>query len=259
MAGSRGIVTIALGHPVYHDMARDLALSLKLHAPRLPRVVLTDASGGALASLFDIELPWRPEFGHGLFPKLCIDQYSPFDETLYIDSDSLAVRDLAFLWTILATQDFGYVGQVLRDGYWYAEIAGLLDRLGLPLLPRLNSGMFLYRRGPLASDLFARTREIFLDEAGFPFDPLGRARSDEPCLGVALAERGIHPVEDHGTTMRTPIGIRGSMDIDVLAGRCVFNKDGEDVRPAIVHFATWQFHPIYYRERAKLRLFSWAQ
>jgi hypothetical protein len=55
--------------------------------------------------------------------------------------------------------------------------------------------------------------------------------------------------------MRTPIGIDDEMQIDVLRGFCRFKKWGQPVSPTIVHFATWQFHPVYYRERAKLRLY----
>ena len=45
------------------------------------------------------------------------------------------------------------------------------------------------------------------------------------------------------------------MQIDVLRGYCRFVKRGQPVAPSVVHFATWQFHPVYYRERAKLRLY----
>ena len=45
------------------------------------------------------------------------------------------------------------------------------------------------------------------------------------------------------------------MDIDVLRGHCRFVKRGTPVSPTVVHFATWQYHPVYYRERAKLRLY----
>jgi hypothetical protein len=252
---TRGVVTIAIGSQVYLDMARDLALSLELHCPHIARAVLTDSTSIELARLFDTVIPYRPEYGHGLYPKIWIDQYTPFQETLYIDGDSLVVRNLDLVWNLFRDQEFAFVGKVISTGYWYTDIAALLARLRLASIPSLNGGMFAFKSGEVASRILRRTREIFRDEEQFPFDPWGNSRTDEICLAIALEEEGIGPVPDAGTTMRTPIGIRGSMDIDVLAGRCTFDKDGERVTPAIVHFATWQFHPVYYRERAKLRLY----
>lgn len=250
---TRGIITIALGSQVYLDMARDLAFSLKLHCPHIPRAVLTDATGSALTRLFDIVIPYRPEYRHGLYPKLCLDQYTPFHDTLYIDGDSLVLRNVDFIWHLCKDQEFAVVGEVRSTGHWYMDIPVLLARLGLTSIPTFNSGMFVVKRGEVVSRIFRRARAIYDDES-YAFDSWHNSRSDEICFAIALAEEGIQPVPDAGTTMRTPIGIRGDMDIDVLAGKCIFDKHGEKVSPAIAHFATWQFHPIYYRERAKLRL-----
>src|SRR5262249_22985110 len=87
--------------------------------------------------------------------------------------------------------------------------------------------------------------------------PFRESRTDEVGFALALSEHHIEPLDDpQGLTMRTPIGIEGPMDIDVLRGYCRFVKRGLPVTPTIVHFATWQYHPVYYRERAKLRLDS---
>jgi hypothetical protein len=55
--------------------------------------------------------------------------------------------------------------------------------------------------------------------------------------------------------MRTPIGIRGPLAIDVLAGWCRFNKQGTVVEPAVVHFCGWRASGFHYRrEHLKLML-----
>lgn len=249
----RGVLTIANGSRLYLDMARDLALSLKRHCPHIPRAVLTDARDWADASLFDIVIPWRSDLGKGFFPKLCLDQYTPFKETLYIDADCLVVRNLDFIWDLYREIDLGFVGQRISSGYWYTDIPTLIASLGVNSIPSLNSGMLFLRLGESGSRLLRRAREVFLDDR-YVFDNTGGSRPDEMPLAIVFAEQGLDPPDDGGTTMRTPIGIVGEIDIDVLSGRCRFNKRGETVTPAIVHFATWQFHPIYYRERAKLRL-----
>lgn len=257
-APPRGIITIATGSPVYHDMARDLALSLRLHCPDIPRAVVTNSTNSELLGLYDLVLRERPECAASFGQKLWLDHYSPFDETLFVDCDSLVTRHLGYLWQAFDGRDLGYVGETMRDGHWYADVITLLARLDLPWLATLNSGLLYFRRGDRASAMFARARQVYDDYEILGFDPLRSSRSDEPCFGVALAEAGVEPTDDRrlpqGQLMRTPIGISGPMRIDVLSGRVDFVKRSERVSPAIVHFATWQFHPIYYRERAKLRL-----
>jgi len=55
--------------------------------------------------------------------------------------------------------------------------------------------------------------------------------------------------------MRTPIGIRGPLRLDVLRGGCRFNKQGVVVEPTLVHFCGWRARGFHYRrERLKLRL-----
>lgn len=253
-AAERGIVTIATGRQVYLDMARDLALSLKRHSPRIPRAILTDSTQPWIAELFDVVIPLEERFGRGLYQKLCLDLYSPFEKTLYIDSDSLVTRDVEFLWELYADQVVGFAGHSISEGHWYTDIPTLLQKHGLRSIPQLNGGMLFFARGAAPSRVLARARQIYLDEIGFPFDPWANSRTDEICLSIAFAEEGIAPLPDDGATMCTPIGIVGAMDIDVLDGRCRFLKGSTAVAPAIAHFATWQFHPVYYRERAKLRL-----
>jgi hypothetical protein len=251
---TRGIITIATGSSVYHDMARDLALSLKRHCGHLHRAILTNSNDTVLCGLYDTVVRERPEFGADFGQKLWLDRYSPFEETLFIDCDSLVLRDLTPLLTLFDGRAFGYVGDVCRSGYWYGDVAKVIQQLDLPWLPAFNSGLLFFRRGALATQVFQRARDVYgrYDDVGF--DPLRGSRSDEPCFAVALAEADVLPVDDQGTAMRTPIGMEGRMDIDVLTGRIGFVKRGTRVAPGVVHFATWQFHPIYYRERAKLRL-----
>ena len=74
-------------------------------------------------------------------------------------------------------------------------------------------------------------------------------------MGMALAKHGIEALDDGGTTMRTPIGMRGELDIDVLRGYCSFDKDGQYVSPRIMHFAgSWTRGFRYRRETLKLVL-----
>jgi hypothetical protein len=254
---TRGIITIALGAEVYIRMAKDLALSARRHCPAERRAVITDSRDPELLGLFDLALPVDRSLGDPLFQKLWLEKYTPFDETLFIDCDSLLVGDLDAVWRACEGRECGFVGEEQTTGSWYgADIAEVCRACDLPWLATLNSGMIFFRTGEKASRVFAFARDAMTRYEALGFQPFRDTRTDEVGFALAFSHFGVHPLDDSdGRTMRTPIGIEGSMKIDVLRGYCRFIKRGLAVAPTIVHFATWQFHPIYYRERAKLRLY----
>src|ERR1700722_13670189 len=53
---SRGILTLAFGKPKFIEMAKALAWSLNLHAPAIPRAIVTDSNDAELAQLFSQRL-----------------------------------------------------------------------------------------------------------------------------------------------------------------------------------------------------------
>lgn len=254
---TRGIITIALGADYYVRMAKDLALSARRHCGSEPRAVITDSRDPELLSLFDEAIPVDRTLGDPLFQKLWLDRYTPFDDTLFIDSDSLLVGNLEAVWHACAGRECGFVGEEQTSGSWYgADIASVCRQCDLPWLATLNSGMIFFRRGAAASSVFASARDAMSSYETLGFQPFRETRTDEVGFALAFSKHGIHPIDDDGgRTMRTPIGIEGPMHIDVLRGYCRFVKRGRPVAPTIVHFATWQFHPVYYRERARLRLY----
>jgi hypothetical protein len=251
----RGIVTIATGPQPFIKMAIDLGLSLRLHCDHIPRAVMTDSADAELAKLFDVVIPYQGSYGDDFYQKMWIDQYTPFAETLYIDCDSLVLRNLDFVWDLCRGREFAYVGRIRDKGRWYTDVPSLLGRLGLSWLGQLQGGMLYFRSGDIASRIFRRALDILDHYDDFGFDYLRGHRSDEPGLGIALGEEGIYPLEDFGRTMRTPCWIEGPLHIDVLDGFCEFVAEGERLRPAIMHFAPWKDSPTYHRERAKLRLY----
>jgi hypothetical protein len=254
---TRGLITIALGSPTYIRMAKDLALSARLHAPHLRRAVVSDSEDRELRELFHDVIPARPELGDPLFQKLWLELYAPYDETLFIDSDSLIAGSLDHIWTACHATDVGYVGERKTSGTWYrADIAEVCRACKISWLATLNSGLLFIRRGPAAAAIFASARAAMDRYEELGFEPFRQTRTDEVGFALAFSQHGIAPIADpDGRTMRTPIGIDGPMRVDVLRGYCRFVKHGQPVSPSVVHFATWQYHPVYYRERAKLRLY----
>jgi hypothetical protein len=255
--GGHGIVTLAHGSSRFLKMARLLGESLRWHAPRVPRAVVTDAADRDLARAYDLCVPLNPAFGRGMLQKLHLDEYTPFDETLYIDSDSIAVGPVDLIWPLFAGVPVGVVGGPMRDGYWFGDIAAIRARLGVvDAIPRFNGGLIYLERSPAASAVFATARDLMSRYEQLGFTPLrSGGPNDEPVLAFALALHGVPGVDDGGLSSRTPIGIRGPLRLDVLRGGCRFNKQGVVVEPALVHFCGWRARGFHYRrEGLKLRL-----
>jgi hypothetical protein len=255
-SAGRGILTLAHGERRYITMAKVLAETLRMHCGHIPRALITDSADPALANLYDIRIPLQPEFGKGLQQKLYLDIYTPFEETLFIDSDCLVVRTVEGIWPLFAGTPVGVIGGPMRDGYWFGDIASIRSHFGLDSIPRFNSGMLYFDRGEETGKVFATAREIMRNYDTLGFTPMrGGGRNDEPVLAVALAIHGVSAIDDGGSTMRTPIGLRGPLSIDVLRGTCHFNKDGTQVEPAIAHFCGWRSRGFHYRrEQVKLHL-----
>lgn len=251
----KGILTLAHGKPRYLNMAKVLAMSLQLHSNEIPRAVITDSSDPDLRRLYPIHIPLKPEFGAGVQQKIYLDQYSPFEETLFIDSDCIVVNNINSLWDIFSGVSFGVVGGQVHDGYWFMDISKICSNFGLNSIPQFNSGLCYFKNNDQVKAIYQTAREILQNYNQLGLGQFRGGQADEPIFAIALAKHGVCAIGDGGSTMRTPIGICGPLKIDVLEGFCRFNKEGVCVSPAIVHFCGDFAKGFYYkRERLKLYL-----
>jgi hypothetical protein len=254
---SRGTLTLAFGKPKYLEMAKSLARSLLLHDPALPRAIVTDSTDPELATLFTHVLPLCREYGSNVRQKLFLDHYTPFDETLFIDSDCLAVRPLEDFWSAFHDVPFGVCGQrTLYAGETdeYLHVDFLLRRFHLNGLPKFNGGIYYFKRTLAAIKLFDTARDLMNDATELRFsDFRDDGPADEAIFSVAMALHNL-TVTDMGLGgMWTPIDATTRLQIDVPNGFCSFVKRGRSLAPHILHAATFTESLFYLRECAKLR------
>lgn len=260
MKSKRGVLLLAYGHKSYIREARNVAATLMLHAPTIPRALVTDAPSEELHISFDEIVPYRPELGSVFEQKLHLDKYSPFEETLFLDVDCLVVRDLSWVFEFFAGSGVGYTAELRTTGQWYgADIADLLANTGLTWLPRHNGGFLYFDRSSESKRFWDAARRYFmrLPELGIR-SFRGEAYPDEPAVALGTAECGILPTEDYGRTMRHTAGKRGRIRLDVLDGFCLFQKYGKWVSPSVIHFGRKGTRSLYRREalKARLRVYS---
>ena len=266
---SFGVITIAKGD-WYVRLAIDLALSLKLHCPNLPRAVVSDQESiEKLKPYYSEVIPIDQNLGSvaGFEQKLCLEQYTPFEKTLYIDCDSLVVRSLDFISELYKEKIIGFVGKYETSGEWYGlSLKKLCEKFNFPYITKVQGGYLYFEKSSEVDQFFERARDFHLNSKQFGMEEWSwRGKnifSDELALGLALTELNIKPINDFGKTMRFPMGLTKKPEIDILNSICNLKLQAghylaknENSKPAIMHFCTWHNHPIYTRERTKLQLY----
>ena len=154
---SRGILTMAFGKPRFIEQVKSLGRSILLHAPDAQTAIVTDSDDPQLREIFMRVIKYRPELGSSVRQKLHLDLYSPFEETLFIDSDCLVLGNLESFWTAFAGQTFGVPGsKFLTRGMAdpYLDVAFALDYFGVEKLPKFNGGTYYFNKSDEANDFF---------------------------------------------------------------------------------------------------------
>jgi hypothetical protein len=255
---SQGVITLAYGNARYVEQARSLAHSLQLHAPHLPRTLITDSKNPEIRGLFTDVIPYRPEYGSGVRQKLFLDCYSPYEQTLFIDSDCLVLGNLEAFWSAFADQYFGVPGhKYLYKGSTHPslDLNYVLETFQLKAIPKFNGGTYYFNRSPEATEFFETVRDILDKWRTFRICDFRRGGpNDEDVYALAMAVHHIGPTSMGSGGMWTPIGYKGPLLLDALRGTCSFEKEGMKLSPEIIHFP-WEYANsfVYARERAKLR------
>lgn len=257
-SAARGVLVMGYGPKKFVHMAKVLGRSLKLHCDHLPRAVVTDSDDPELRKLFPIQVPFRPEWGTGFMQKTFLNDYSPFEETLYIDSDCLVVRPFEQVWDMFKGSPFGVVSvpQTEGDCAFHPRVEELLRKLERPSLPIFNGGLYYFRNAPESDAIFKTAREVMRDFDNWGLKRLGTALNDEAAFAVSLAKHRVPTVPDDGSVMRYTYYFFGRMVIDTLRGKSRFlcRYLNKQVEPAIVHLLAPLCESfVYRREAVKLR------
>jgi len=253
----RGVMTLAYGPQRFVEQARSLAHSLQLHAPHLPRTLITDSTDPTILNLFTEVIAYRPEYGSGVRQKIFLDQYSPYRQTLFIDSDCLVLGNLDSFWTAFAGQSFGVPGyRYLEKGSAdpYLDVDHVLDAFNVTRLPKFNGGTYYFVRSPQAADFFNTARNLLDNWSSLRLREFRRnGPNDEAIYSIAMAVHQFAPTSMGPGGMWTPVGYKGPLLLDALTGNCSFEKEGMMLAPEVIHFpGEYAYSLSYARERARL-------
>lgn len=253
---NKGILIIAQGKQRYIDMAINIAKSLEFSNPHIQRALVTDSVCKDLSNHYDFVIPIDPKKGIGFNQKMHMDEYSPFQCTLFIDVDCLVMKNIDFIFDKMKGCDLNVIGNKIHSGNFIGTtIEELKKHYSFEFLPSFNGGVYYFEKTEKSKQIFDFARNVFFDK----YNELGLwlfsgKPGDEPAFSLALGVFGVSPIPDPDKiTMYTPVGQKGVFEMDILKGHCKFLKHNEFVYPVIMHFGGGYPEAFHYkREIAKL-------
>jgi hypothetical protein len=147
-----GIIYVATGAK-YLAEAEHSVRSVKRVSPKIPVAIVSDCAPSR--NLFDLyfDLP-NPKFS--FIDKIIALTRSPFDKTLFLDTDTFAIEPLDEMFDLLNRFDMAAAAEPARYLYPIAEVP--------TAFPELNSGVILYRKKDAVLKVIQRWNQIYSDE-----------------------------------------------------------------------------------------------
>lgn len=180
---SSGILLIAFGESYRNEARRSLA-SLKRCSPSIRTAVVTDSEwvSDPRPDQFIIRQPVA-----GFASKPAYIRESPFDDTLFVDTDTVFARDVKKIFGLLRHFDIG----VTFEG------PQLNEPDGLELHTQCSSGVILFRKSSCILKVFENWLKLHSKASA---DLIGRHRNDlrglndQRYLAIAIARSRVRPV-----------------------------------------------------------------
>lgn len=219
---TRGASLLAIGSPHYGCFAANMAISIKANSPDIPIQLICDKSAIAYLTppylnLFDVFTHIEEPDIHNNYlfdpgkAKLSLYKYLAWDESIYFDSDSAALKDISPLFDECAGLDFAYqiYGDKTNSGPQWATEEVMREHYGIDEsanIPATNTS-FMYMR---KSDYVNRFFEKALENHSNPlphgkFKTWGARQPDELIVNVTLAQLGCW----HQKPAYPPVYVRG--------------------------------------------------
>lgn len=195
---TRGFVTIATGAERYFDIARNLLWSYRQFASeKYPFTIICDRENEYTAEFDDVIL--LKEAHCNYLDKLQLYKYLPYDETIFIDADSLAYGDLDEWWDIFKDAAdfslFGYAWTDLKSGRgWFVPDGTREFKDRISFIPDFNGGIYYMRRSEKCRRVFELANYFAEHFSEYAFNGFSSA-ADEPCLTLAMAVERCMPLD----------------------------------------------------------------
>ena len=255
---TRGFITIATGKKQYYEIAVNLLRSYRYFAKeKYPFAIIAEEENECTALFDDVIL--TNEAMHSFMDKLLLMKLCPYDETIFIDADSLAYGDLNAYWDFFeGATDFASLGANYpldqKEGPWYnVEDIGKYGK-EITYKTRVHSGVCFIRKSDKLKKLYDDCMDIFnhYDELYFHSFPNS---VDECVLGVAMPMNQMKAVRQK-QDMLAAYPCLTTLNADILHGVLQYTTPwgGYTEKGILLHWGTAQtYQPLYRYNVACLR------
>ncbi len=243
---SRAVITLAMGRPVYLELACNLARSF-LHWNRDNGItfhIFSDLDFIPPPDLHDVKIQQVGEkkLGTGFSTKLWLDALAPAEQTLFVDSDCICFGSLAPVFDRFKGKSVCVIGEARKEGEFFGDIAKMRQDLNLPWVPVFVGAIYYLEKGSVSKSVFEFARSLEKQYDALKLVRLRGSPNDEPLIGLAMARHELSPLPDTGEIKADAMHYQTFSKIDVLSGQVSVTNPvpGKPVppsaNPAIFHF-----------------------
>ena len=211
---NKGVIIVALGHDNYRRMALNLAMSIRVSNPDTQIALVCNEGVESKFNYFEkqyfshfIEINPKAYTINGKveipLAKTMIYELSPFDETVYIDSDSIWIKNKKVdnLFNTYKGVNFGftlyhpnahYPVDSDNSNFWFKEGENVRDlRKYFPKLKKdayyyhLQSSFLYFKKSKQAEAIFNKAKDLFI-KRDFEFRDWADSMPDELAFSLSL-------------------------------------------------------------------------
>lgn len=233
---TRGFVTIATGSEKYYKLAAQLLKSYKKRSVQdTPFAIICDRENEYTQGFDQVICMEEPNKSY--MDKLLLYRYSPYEETIFIDADSLILADPAGLWDDYADADdvscCGAIYPLDSDRGWFTYEGSGKYKEQLKYVIDLHGGIYYFRRTERCRAIFEKAIELAGEYSLYAFKNFSKP-ADEPVMALAMAIFDCQPCTKPARILFVP-SYRGKLRVNIRGELLV---SGKKSGVEILHFAT---------------------
>jgi len=250
----RGFLTIATGNNRYYDLALNLLHSYRYHTSEpYPFAILCDCENDKTKDFNDVIVIEKPSFSYN--DKLQLFDYLPYQETIFIDADSLAYSDLNKWFDLFSEQgDFSCFGFAYKDlstknGWFSLPGMGKYEE-SISFIPSFNGGVYYLRNTETCKKVFSIAKECARDYHDYSFRGF-KAAADEPVLALGMSVCGCEPLNKEEIVFAPS---KNSLLLNIADRQALNKKTGKSY--SLIHWSN--YHTLQSDYQLEVRRLKYA-
>lgn len=196
MSNTEGFVTVATGSEIYYQLAYNMCLSYKKRGKgKYPFALICDKET-EYADIFD-EVIIVQDVRKSTIDKLLM-RYSPYEKSIFIETDILILDPIDDLWKIFETGDdvtaFGCKLPLNSQKGWFTFEGSGKYKSQIHYLVSMNGGIYYFKNSGKAEKVFEKALEIVDEYSMYDFKYFKKP-ADEPVMSMSMVLNECGPCD----------------------------------------------------------------